>query len=257
MRITQEIAEQRVKNLGFELVSEFKGTFKGSRVDVRCKCGKIFNVSWKHLTGGHTKSCGCLQQPDITGKRFGKLVVLQRIPKKERSYGGRWWLCQCDCGNTKETIYHSLISGATSSCGCSRIGEGNPAWKGYKLISGSTWVQMKTSAEERGLEFSITKEYIYDLFLKQNEKCVLSGEKLILDERSGKTASLDRIDSNKGYVEGNVQWVHKDLNTMKWDFSMDEFTNWCKKVANYLTNIKTDVTVSHNENLTEQNTQTC
>ena len=47
-----------------------------------------------------------------------------------------------------------------------------------------------------------------------------------------KTASLDRIDSNKGYTKDNVQFVHKDINWMKQDFEQNKFIEYCKKVAN-------------------------
>lgn len=46
-----------------------------------------------------------------------------------------------------------------------------------------------------------------------------------------KTASLDRIDSLKGYTLDNVQWIHKDLNYMKCDYEENEYIEWCKKVA--------------------------
>lgn len=45
------------------------------------------------------------------------------------------------------------------------------------------------------------------------------------------TASLDRIDSSKGYVIGNVQWVHKTINTMKMDLANSEFIKLCQMVA--------------------------
>jgi len=48
---------------------------------------------------------------------------------------------------------------------------------------------------------------------------------------TGKTASLDRIDNEKGYVEGNVQWVHKDINNMKHTYPNDYFVNLCQQVA--------------------------
>ena len=47
------------------------------------------------------------------------------------------------------------------------------------------------------------------------------------------TASLDRIDSSKGYIQGNIQWVHKRINQMKWDSEENDFINWCKLVANH------------------------
>ena len=50
---------------------------------------------------------------DLTGKRFGKLVVKEYL-------GNRMWLCQCDCGNTKAINGSGLNGGRTSSCGCIR-----------------------------------------------------------------------------------------------------------------------------------------
>lgn len=52
------------------------------------------------------------------------------------------------------------------------------------------------------------------------------------------TASLDRIDNTKGYLEDNVQFVHKDINRMKWAHSQQYFIELCSKV--------------HNANLTSQ-----
>jgi hypothetical protein len=45
------------------------------------------------------------------------------------------------------------------------------------------------------------------------------------------TASADRIDSSRGYVEGNVQWVHKWINLMKLDHSQHDFISYCAAVA--------------------------
>jgi len=46
-------------------------------------------------------------------------------------------------------------------------------------------------------------------------------------------ASLDRIDNSKGYHLNNVQWVHKDVNRMKWIFEQDYFIKLCNKVSEY------------------------
>ncbi len=48
---------------------------------------------------------------------------------------------------------------------------------------------------------------------------------------STKTASLDRIDSRLGYEPGNIQWVHKDVNQMKWHLSNDRFIEVCRAVV--------------------------
>ena len=43
--------------------------------------------------------------------------------------------------------------------------------------------------------------------------------------------SLDRIDSKKGYVKGNVQWVHKTVNRLKMDLSEEELMYWCNLIV--------------------------
>ena len=53
---------------------------------------------------------------DLTGKRFGRLVVTGRDTTK--AYKKPHWFCQCDCGNTTSVYGYSLTSGATQSCGC-------------------------------------------------------------------------------------------------------------------------------------------
>ena len=97
----------------------------------KCKCGNEVIVSGKHLRSGNTKSCGCYQKEraaesnmerggDLTGLRFGKLVVL-RFSKFITDKAGkrkRVWLCQCDCGNQCEVQGIYLSYGDTNSCGC-------------------------------------------------------------------------------------------------------------------------------------------
>jgi hypothetical protein len=51
--------------------------------------------------------------------------------------------------------------------------------------------------------------------------------------KENKTASLDRINSDLGYVYGNIQWIHKDINKMKNDYEQNYFILLCKKVADY------------------------
>ena len=55
---------------------------------------------------------------DITGFRFGRLVVLERLGRNPR--GHYLVLCQCDCGNKPIARATSLNSGHQRSCGCIR-----------------------------------------------------------------------------------------------------------------------------------------
>ena len=52
---------------------------------------------------------------DLKGKRFGKLMVLERCNDKPA-----YWICQCDCGNRKNVLTGDLLRkrGGTKSCGC-------------------------------------------------------------------------------------------------------------------------------------------
>lgn len=57
---------------------------------------------------------------DLSGKHFGRLVVLSRAPDAVQSNGRRdvTWNCVCDCGNSKRVRRADLQAGRTTSCGC-------------------------------------------------------------------------------------------------------------------------------------------
>lgn len=207
----------------------------------RCKCGYIWDVRADHLRDGKTKNCkSCGHIKDIKGQKFGKLTALKLGEKTKDS--GYYWICKCECGNIVNVRGSCLRSGNTTSCKCSlyKKYDANPSWKGYKEISGTYFASIKRGKDRLGksIEFSITIEYVWDLFIKQDRKCALSGEELVFAETaksrsSTQTASLDRIDSSKGYIEGNVQWIHKELQNMKWDKTDINFIDWCNKISHY------------------------
>lgn len=100
---------------------------KMRRWDCLCDCGKQVTVPQGSLTTGNTKSCGCLSREkaasrhkDLQGKRFGKLVVVKRVPlDKSRADGYQnGWLCKCDCGKEAIACTEDLTSGHKKSCGC-------------------------------------------------------------------------------------------------------------------------------------------
>jgi len=90
----------------------------------QCECGNQVIVVGKNLRSGNTRSCGCLQKEmmstrmlkDITGKHFGKLIVLQQDFSKPGP--DAYWLCQCECGNQTIVAGSALRKGHTQSCGC-------------------------------------------------------------------------------------------------------------------------------------------
>lgn len=82
----------------------------------QCDCGNLTYKTTGHLNA-NAVSCGCRQKQDLTGKRFGKLVVLEK--SEERRRGHYLWRCQCDCGTICEKPTGELNAGTATSCGCS------------------------------------------------------------------------------------------------------------------------------------------
>ncbi len=54
---------------------------------------------------------------DLTGQRFGRLLVTGRAPNQGRK---TCWHCVCDCGNESNVQAFNLLNGLTRSCGCYR-----------------------------------------------------------------------------------------------------------------------------------------
>lgn len=175
------------------------------------------------------KKRGGQNRIDMTNKVFGRLTV------KSYSHTNRiaFWNCKCECGRDCIHSGSDLRQGKIKTCGC-RIGRDNKTnWRGYKDISKTYWQVLNNNAKQRNLEFNITLKYIWRLFNHQYCCCALTGEEIILRPYNKQTASLDRIDSKKGYIKGNVQWVHKTINKLKNNFNEKEFVLWCGKVAAY------------------------
>lgn len=97
-------------------------------------------------------------------------------------------------------------------------------------------------AKLKNIEFNITLSDIEDLIKKQNNMCALSGVELdwdVCDEISSSRsypysrASLDRIDSSKGYTLDNVQLVTNNINKAKSTMTTNEFIFMCRQVVDY------------------------
>lgn len=147
-----------------------------------------------------------------------------------------YWKVRCGCGN-EYVARLSAIKKQKHCRKCNPKGVNHHSWLGCGELSHDLYTSFKHSAKAKKLEFNVTIHYLWSLFLKQNRKCVFTGEELHFNRtyksKKNKTASLDRIDSLKGYVEGNLQWIHKDVNKLKKNFSDERFIEICKKVAQY------------------------
>lgn len=97
-------------------------------------------------------------------------------------------------------------------------------------------------SKSRNKEISITLEDLLNQWNFQKGICPYSGVSLILPTSRNKLsyiyrASLDRIDSTKGYIKDNIQFVSTCMNLMKNNLTDKEIKHFCKLISdNYNSN---------------------
>ena len=213
----------------------------------RCECGREQWVRHYNVSRGVSTQCRqCAVNQTAASKRakcniepgskWGRWTVIREIPHNRKYI---FYLCRCDCGTETPVVRQGLIHGRSTMCNnCvneQRKGSGNGNWRGYEGIPQRYWGPLKASANGRSIDFLITIEFAWSLYNRQNGRCALSGVPIHfkVDGCDECTASLDRIDSDLPYAEGNVQWVHKDVNWMKNRFSQDAFVRWCRLITEH------------------------
>lgn len=203
------------------------------------------------------------------GKKYNRLKIIEMGEPTIHNYGWngnpkkyKTFKCICDCGKVVIKDANRVVRGLYKSCGCLlkemqdsfndrhvKTGRKSSRWKGSGDVPKQVWNNIYHSALRREIPFEITIEEIANQFVVQNKKCAISGELLTFGKqikRNGmspaeyfaltNTASLDRIDSTKGYVKGNIQWVHKDINKMKQNLTENLFFEWIEKIYNHRNN---------------------
>lgn len=205
---------------------------------VKCDCGKEYFVQCSSLKHGKTTMCKeCSNRNRRTnisiGYKFGTWEVISNaiyVNKQLR------YKVKCNCGYERY-MPASQITNPNKYQTCRRCSNG----KIFSNFRESFLNNIKKNALLRGKVFSydVTPEYLYNLLESQNFKCAVSGDNLLPEDNSldhirrDLPLSLDRIDSSKGYIKGNLQWVTKRINWMKGDMSMNEFLDMCIKIINH------------------------
>ena len=169
-----------------------------------------------------------------SGQIFGKWLIISHeiLIDKEAKV-----LCKCtECNITEKYVPAlQLVNGVSkrcSVCGYSNKMEKNPSWKGFREIPFS-WFSKYFLRKGGKRDGNITIEDVYNIWIKQNKKCNLSGVDIdFIKRKNGISASIDRIDSKYEYTLDNVQIVHKDVNLMKNKFEIEYFLNLCKQITN-------------------------
>lgn len=176
---------------------------------------------------------------EYIGRRYGCRTI---IGHADLSSGKNYrWLVRCDCGSVGKVQANHLVAGRFQRCvDCTnkaQTGSGSKAWKGVGACSSTAYSFFKASADHRGIPWNITIEDVAALYEKQGGCCALSGVSLRFRagwqyKRFG-NASLDRIDSLRGYERDNIQLVTSDVNFAKQQLSNAEFVALCRSVVRH------------------------
>lgn len=217
-----------------------------------CSCGGTHEASGVNVRAGKVKwckNCDDRHKPSVNrvpmvGKKFGNLTCIEELGSfetgKTKKKKELFCLLLCDCGNTHKASASNLKAGKITRCPkCKHkdriFGNNHHQFNGYGEISSTYWSGMIYRAKIKNIEFSVTIEEAWDLFVKQNKRCALTGIELKMTRKAHNdttaTASLDRKNSKIGYNLENIQWVHKHINAMKNDYEQDYFIMLCKAVA--------------------------
>lgn len=177
----------------------------------RCDCGTIKSVESYKLRTGNTTSCGCEQYRrnyrDLSGQRFGMLTVKRRVENKQN--GKVLYRCQCDCGNTIDVCYGSLVSGDRKCCGCvdlrTKHGQCNTRLYGVWRSMKDRCLNPRCHAykDYGGRGISICEEWKND-FVAFQKWATESGYNNAAQRGE---CTLDRINNDGNYEPTNCRWV--------------------------------------------------
>jgi hypothetical protein len=143
---------------------------------------------------------------DLSGKKYGRLIVLHREGKDNQ--GNVMWKCRCDCGEINSVRGYALKNGSATSCGC--------------LASELT--------KKRSTTHGMTNTPEYNIWVGMIQRCTnsknkdyknyggrgiivhpdwLSFENFYNDigKRPTDNHSIDRIDVNGNYGKDNCKWA--------------------------------------------------
>lgn len=177
---------------------------------------------------------------DESGKRYGRLVVIERAPKRVHQKpvanreGAALWRCICDCGRETATRGWMLRAGKAKSCGCIR----RENFKPFTLPPGVAALNrslsnIKRNAKTRSYEWLLSDQQAFALMTSDCFYCDVPPGQIIHHARSTGNApynGIDRVDNEKGYLVDNCVACCGVCNSAKADLTLDEFKGWIDRM---------------------------
>ncbi len=209
---------------------------KARYIKCQCNCGTINEINASSLRTGKSSSCkSCAKRKTTTilniGDKYKHWTILDGpIYQNSTAY----YKVSCDCG--EECLKVPIeIKNPNRFFQCEKCSH-KENMKNIKSKNGqigdltlTEYTKLKRSAEKRSYSFEVSIEYLWNLFKNQKQICAITGDFI----PNIQEASLDRIDSSKGYLEGNVQWTTQQANLSKHVMTMNELYKFCKKILNH------------------------
>lgn len=177
---------------------------------------------------------------DLTGKVFGRLLVLKRV--KDKSFKSTRWLCRCECGTEKEIDGKSLKNRHTVSCGCHK----RDCVRKEKGEAGFNYMYYTYENNARHKEnriFELTKEEFKSIVQSNCFYCGTAPRKEYVHGKAYMTQEqidwakyvangVDRVDNDKGYSVDNCVACCTRCNLAKRAMTQEAFCSMVIAVYN-------------------------
>lgn len=204
MKFTIEEISKKIEDKGCKLISDIYFNNK-TKLEIKFICGCYKETTYKNFQV--LKSYKCKECVTLTCRICKQTKELNVFKTDKTAKYGKQSICK-ECHNKENS----------------------------KRVANHTKDQIIDTilnrAKRRHFEFNITKKDVYDLLDKQKYKCAYSGRELIFKYNNKNKISIDRIDSNVGYIKSNCQLVCWCVNQAKNDLPDDDFLSLIKDIAN-------------------------